>query len=69
MTYGPYARSASLERDGEGRPAGGTTAATGYYYLYTTTPGAELEEAGPFDDELDCELAMRRADLIAEGRY
>lgn len=54
--YGPYFQ---LDSDWHGD---GSHLGAGYYYRVTDSTGKDLDVAGPFDDEHDCELAMRRAE-------
>lgn len=51
--YGPYKKRECTD---------GSHAIYGWYYLVCDEYGELLDQAGPFDEELDCLMAIRRAE-------
>ena len=54
--YGPYYQMDSKWQ------ADGSHLEQGWYFRVTNQAGDDIDVAGPFDDEHECEMAMRRAD-------
>lgn len=60
-----YHMNCPMDRHADGTVMEGSAMVTGYYVYYTNDKNELFDIAGPFDDELDAELARLRAEEIA----